>query len=64
MELGNIFVGFKNLLIGKVTPEAKKRWEICTKCPNLTPNASCKLCGCYMPAKVKAPRAKCPLKKW
>jgi len=63
-EFKNIFTGFKNLITGKETPQEKQRLEICKKCPNLKKTNRCGICGCYMPAKVKAPQARCPIKKW
>lgn len=63
-QLNNIITGFKNLLTGKETPQEKKRLSICSKCPHLKKSKRCGKCGCYVPAKVKAPQASCPIKKW
>ena len=64
-EFKNIIVGFTNLLTGKETPQEQKRLKICGGCPLLNKKTKrCKECGCYMPAKVKAPAAKCPKNKW
>lgn len=63
-QITNIIVGFKNLLTGKETPKEKERLKICAKCPHLQSNKRCGKCGCYVPAKVKAPDAKCPIRKW
>lgn len=60
-----ILEGFFNLLTGKKTPESTKRIKICTTCIFLKKrDNTCKKCGCYMPAKVKAEAAKCPVGKW
>ena len=42
-----------------------ERIAICNSCDeyNKTINI-CKKCGCFMPAKTKLARAKCPLGKW
>ena len=65
MDINNIIVGFGRLLTGKETPLEVKRLKICSKCPELKKTTKiCGKCGCYTPAKVKAPRSKCPLKKW
>jgi len=63
-QINNIFTGFKNLLTGKEIPQEKKRLKICGICPHLSNNKTCNVCGCYVPAKVKAPRSKCPENKW
>lgn len=64
--LNNVVVGFKNLLTGKETPTEKKRILTCQGCKHFTKgkNHWCGKCPCYMPAKVKAPGAKCPIRKW
>ena len=43
---------------------ADKRYEICKQCPNLLSTNQCKLCGCFMAAKVKLLHATCPAEKW
>ena len=53
-------------ILGKLEPEQKKEGErklsICIKCPEY--NAGfCKICLCYMPAKVLIDE-KCPLNKF
>lgn len=65
-RLSEIFNGWKNYTFpnAKVEEEAKKRMEICVECENLRKNNSCKLCGCYMPAKVRSPKSKCLINKW
>lgn len=48
--------------------KARLRFEVCTRCPLLTKRAFCSRelggCGCYMPAKVQKPDAKCPQGRW
>jgi len=65
-RLSEIYEGWKNLVLTNpnVETEAKRRIEICVDCDKLLKNNSCKLCGCYMPAKVRSPKSKCLLKKW
>ena len=50
-----------------MTPE--QRLEICKKCefydsPLKMFKDMCRLCGCYVPIKVKNPLEKCPEGKW
>lgn len=67
MSLNDIYTGWKNFITGKETPDEKKRKEICKTCmyrEKRKTNNWCTQCPCYMPAKVKAPKAKCPKRKW
>ena len=61
-----IIEGWSNLVIrdDSVEPMAKKRLEICVDCPNFTVMHTCKLCGCYMPAKTRSLTARCDINKW
>lgn len=44
---------------------ADSRFEICKSCPELLPiSYQCKKCGCFMIAKTKLEKAKCPIGKW
>lgn len=64
-KLDNIFTGFKNLFTGKETPDEHDRLTLCKVCPHLRKQTNtCGKCGCYVPAKVKSPKAKCPINKW
>ena len=64
-QIKDIFTGWKNLLTGKETPTQKSRLKKCAACPELRgATKTCNKCGCYMPAKVTLPDAKCPLNKW
>jgi hypothetical protein len=65
-RLSEIYAGWKNFTFPNpiIEQEAKRRIEICVVCPELTKRNSCKLCGCYMPAKVRSPKSRCKNKKW
>lgn len=70
--LEEIYNGWKNLTFKSPEIEklAKKRVQICIDCtikegePGMRKNKTCKVCGCYIPAKVRSVKSKCPLKKW
>lgn len=66
-KLSVIMDGWKNLIISNpVTEElAVKRMNTCLSCihyKELTDR--CDICGCYMPAGVRAKEKKCPKGKW
>jgi hypothetical protein len=67
-KLSEIYNGWKNYVFPNPQVEelAKKRIEICVKndCGKFTHTNTCKLCGCYMPAKVRSIKSTCVLKKW
>lgn len=65
-RLSEIYIGWKNFTFPnpKIEGQAKARIEICVNCENLTNRNICKLCGCYMPAKVRSPKSHCRIKKW
>jgi len=65
-RLSEIYEGWKNYTFpnSKVEAEAKRRMEICIKCKDLTRHNYCRICGCYMPAKVRSPKSHCRIKKW
>jgi len=44
--------------------KARMRLEVCKRCPAFTSLNRCKECGCFMPAKVQLPNAKCPQGRW
>lgn len=45
--------------------KSKTRLDICKSCENFnSENYKCKLCGCFMKAKVLFPNTKCPINKW
>ena len=65
-RLSEIYNGWKNYFFPNADMEAlaKERMEICVKCKDLRENNTCKLCGCYMPAKVRSRKSKCVDGKW
>ena len=64
--LEEIIAGWKNYVFPnkEVEEEAKRRIAICISCDKLSDRRYCKICRCFMPAKVRSPKSKCPLKKW
>lgn len=66
--LQEIYNGWKYYIFPNAEVEeiAKKRIAICVenKCGKFTTKKICKVCGCYMPAKVRSLQSQCPLKKW
>lgn len=45
--------------------KARLRLEICKRCPMYDHVLKrCRECGCFMPAKVQLPKAKCPQGRW
>lgn len=65
-KLQEIISGWKNYTFKNPEIEniAKNRAELCSNCSQLRNNNTCKLCGCYIPAKVRSIKSKCPIKKW
>lgn len=65
-RLSEIYDGWKYFTFpnADVEIDAKRRMNICIVCVNLKKNNTCKLCGCYMPAKVRSPKSKCNVGKW
>lgn len=64
-----IFQGFKNLIFPNQEIEklAEDRLKICMNCPVRSDNKCDKAkggCGCYLAAKARSPKSKCPLNKW
>ena len=67
INIEEIIVGWKNYFIKnpKFEPIAKKRFGICYSCQYLKkPTYRCGKCGCFMVAKVRNPRSKCPISLW
>lgn len=65
-KIKNIVQGHYNLATNTTIKDEKKRLEACASCEfkNNSPKYWCKFCSCNMPAKIKAPGAKCPKNKW
>ena len=61
-----IYNGWKNYAFKNPQIEelAKNRIQICVNCPELKANNACRICGCYVPAKVRSAKSRCPKKKW
>lgn len=55
------FYAFKSPEIEEL---AKNRAKTCVSCKELRRNKTCKICGCFVPAKVRSEKSKCPLKLW
>ena len=73
MNIFNLVKTFSSELytyIKKGTPnvsedEYKKRLETCVSCEHFKENnATCNMCGCYMPSKAKWATSACPKNKW
>jgi len=65
-KLEEIYQGWKNYAFPNPEMEelAKKRAAICVDCPKLKSNNFCSVCGCYIPAKTRSKKSRCPLSKW
>lgn len=67
-NLSEIYNGWKNYVFPNPQIEelAKKRIAVCVenKCGKYTKKDTCKICGCFMPAKVRSIKSTCALKKW
>ena len=66
--LAEIYDGWKNFIFENpsVEEEAKRRIGICVenKCKKFNPSKTCGVCGCYMPAKARSIKSKCPIGLW
>jgi len=66
--LDEIFTGWKNYIWENpaVEVEAKRRMAVCVSnsCQKFTRRKICEGCGCFMPAKVRSLKSKCPIGKW
>ena len=65
-KLNEIYRGWKNYIIPnpRVEEIAKKRARICVNCSKITKKNICNVCGCYIPAKTRSEKSRCPLNKW
>lgn len=69
-QIKNIVLGWFMFLLKFKKTEAAKRLDICHGCIYGAKNKieqwdnSCKICGCFMPAKVLVDNESCPDGKW
>ncbi len=66
-ELSDIVEGWKNLIFNDPETEevGKQRMLICMRCDQYSKlNKTCRVCGCFMPAKVRLKNRNCPVQKW
>ena len=63
--MNEIFEGFKNIIFTdtKIEEEAERRLKICFDCPFLN-RTRCGKCGCFLKAKTRSPKSKCPDNRW
>lgn len=72
MDIKNIAEGFINLAKKHLNVEDENveklavwRYSKCLRCDEQNKTTlTCNVCGCFMPAKVRADEEKCPLGKW
>jgi len=64
--LKEILEGWKNYAFpnGEIEKMAEKRLEFCVDCTYFTSKGRCRKCGCFMIAKARVKKAKCPLNYW
>lgn len=67
-KISEIYNGWKNLYKKndpKIEEIARRRAEKCADCNFLRETTNtCKLCGCYIPAKIRSVKSKCPINEW
>ena len=65
-KLSEIYEGWINLIYPnpRIKQIAEERFDICSNCDYLQKNKVCKLCGCYMPAKVRSMKSSCDDNNW
>lgn len=66
MIFDEIIAGWTNYVFPnkEVEEVAKKRLKICCGCDKISDRNYCKICHCFMPAKVRSLKSKCPLRLW
>lgn len=65
MNASNIIQGFFNLAKGEeLTKREIERTRICMSCQKRTQMNTCEICFCYLPAKIRVFKERCPNKKW
>jgi hypothetical protein len=65
-RLQEIINGFRHFAFKspEIEEMANNRAKICATCEKMRRNNTCRVCGCYVPAKVRSEKSRCPLKKW
>jgi Family of unknown function (DUF6171) len=66
-DLKDIVEGWKNLILNDPETQevGKERITVCLRCDQFSKlNKTCRVCGCFMPAKVRMKEKKCPLGNW
>lgn len=65
-KFNEIVLGWKNIVFKseEVEKMAKDRLLSCLKCQYITKRKTCSKCGCYIPAKVRSEKSKCPKNYW
>lgn len=65
-KVKNIVQGWMNLLSNKYINDeyVKQRAKICFNCKLKNELIFCKVCGCYIPAKITVKSEECPNKYW
>lgn len=71
-KASDIVEGFTNLLKSKllisesdIDELAEKRMSVCNSCEfKKVVTNRCRACGCYLPAKTRVLKQKCPKNKW
>lgn len=62
----SIMAGWSKLLFRDPDVErvAIPRAEKCARCDNANDSNWCAICNCYIPAKVRSLKEKCPIDEW
>ena len=61
----SIIEGWTNLIIGNnKEPFVQRRAKICYLCREKSTINICKICNCYIPAKINVKSEECPKKMW
>lgn len=65
-RVAQFYEGWKNYSFPNKETEflSNKRMKICKQCEYFTPKGRCRKCGCFMVAKSRSKRARCPLRLW
>jgi len=58
--------GLANTIVKKdhIEEMYQRRLTICMQCDKRSRRNTCKLCGCFLGTKLRAPYSHCPLLKW